>query len=94
MGATHEKIKQIEGLMAFGLSVSHAVFKALGCTRGEFAERHGVAPPEVSMCLLGYHQRTYPQIRDAICAELDIPREYLDRLIDTQRQPAESGDAA
>lgn len=85
MRKTAAKIRQIEGLLTFGAPLTYAVAKALGCTLTEFAERNGVRQPELSMCLSGYYQRTYPKIRDAICRELAIPREYLDRLIDQQR---------
>lgn len=88
MSVTAEKIKQIEGLIGFGSTLPEAVSKALGSTLTEFALRYGWRHSEVSMCLNGYHQRTYPEIRDAICAELEIPREYLDRLIDAQKGAA------
>lgn len=85
MSKTAAKIRQIEGLLTFGAPLTFAVAKALGCTLTEFAERNGVRQPELSMCLGGYHQRIYPKIRDAICRELAIPREYLNRLIEQQR---------
>lgn len=94
MPQTAEKIKQIETLIAHGLTVSESVMRALGCTSTEFAGRHKVRQNEVTMCLHGYHQRVYPVIRDAICSELEIPREYLDRLIDGQHAPATAEGAA
>lgn len=83
------KIKQIEGLTDLGLTVSEAVTRALDCSLTEFADRHGFKQPEVSMCLNAYHQRGYPFIRDAICAELGVEREWLDNLIDTQKRTTE-----
>jgi len=73
--------------MGLGLGVSEAVARALGRTLTAFGEDHGWSQPQVSQCLNAH--RPYPDIRDAICAELDIPRPYLDRLIDSQR-PAEN----
>ena len=84
MPETHEKIKQIDALTDLGLDVSEAVQRALGVSLSEFGRRQGFSSAEITMCLRGYHQRVYPEIRDAICAELDLPREYLDRLIDGQ----------
>lgn len=37
------------------------------------------------MCVTFYGGRMYNDIRDALCTELNIPREYLDRLIEQQR---------
>ena len=86
MPPTTEKIKLIEAALSLGFSLSEAVQKALGGSLSDFAERHGARQTEVSMCLLGYHQRVYPEIRDALCTELEIKREELDRLIDDERQ--------
>jgi hypothetical protein len=72
--------------MVHGASVSEAIAKALGCSLAEFGRRIGKRQAEIYMCLNGYEQRVYAEIRDAICAELEIPREYLDRLIDTQHE--------
>lgn len=81
-----DKSKQIEALVALGLTVSEAVFKALGCTSTEFAERHSVRQNEVTMCLRAYHHRGYPAIRHALAEELGVTRPWLDNLIDSQRE--------
>lgn len=85
MSSTASKIKQIEGLLGHGADLPTAISITLGCTLAAFASRNGVRRQEVYMCLGGYHQRPYEAIRDAICAELEIPREYLDRHIDSHR---------
>lgn len=85
MPAESPKINQIKGLVSHGLTVSEAVQKALDISLSEFARQHGFRSGEVSMCLLGYHQRTYPEIREAIAAALDVPREFIDQLIDDER---------
>jgi len=77
----HEKIKVIEAALAIGFSLSEAIQRALGRSLTAFASAHGFRQNEVSMCLAAYEGRVYPQIRDAICSDLEIPREYLDRLI-------------
>lgn len=78
-----EAIKVVEGALALGFSISEAVQRALGTTLTAFAgERFAVQ--EVSMCLRNYGGRVYPEIRDALSETLDIPREYLDRLIEEQ----------
>lgn len=71
-------------MMAVGLSASEAVQRALGISLSEFGRRNGFRQTEVSMCLLGYPDRGYPEIRDAICAELGITRDFLDAKIEEQ----------
>lgn len=93
MDAQTEKIKQVEGLIEHGLEVSEALNTVLGGSTA-FADRHGFRQPEVSMCFRAYHQRTYPDIRDAACADLGATREWLDALIDGQRQPTAAEDVA
>jgi hypothetical protein len=86
MTQTSEKRKLLEGLVALGLSLSEAVARTLACSLSEFARRHGFRHTEVSMCLLAYHQRIYPEIRDAIAVELDMTRDEIDALIEAQRE--------
>jgi len=89
MAHNKDSIKVIEGALALGFRVSEAVQRALGTTLTDFAGRHAFTRQSVTMCLMAYEGRTYSEIRDAICAELEIPREYLDRLIDSQRATAD-----
>lgn len=88
MATSREKIKTLEGALALGFDLTMAIQRALGTSLTAFANEHGYSVPAVSMCLRGYSGRVYPDIRDAICETLDIPREYLDRLIDEQREAA------
>lgn len=80
------KIKVIEGALALGFDLTEAVGRALGGTLTAFAEQRGYTKQALTMCLRAYDGRTYSDIRDAICAELGIPREYLDRLIDSRNK--------
>ncbi len=84
MTRTKDSVKVIEGALSLGFTLPEAVSRALGTSLGDFARQNDVRATEVSMCLNAYHQRTYPNIRDAICEALGIPREYLDRLIEAE----------
>lgn len=89
MAETNPKVQQVEALIAAGLSVSEALNRVLGGSTA-FADRNGFRQPEVTMCFRAYHQRTYPEIRDAAARELDATREWIDGLIDNQKaEPAE-----
>lgn len=79
-----EAVKVIDGALSLGFSLSEAVQRALGRSLSSFCEGRSFSPQSLSMCLTAYEGRVYPEIRDAICAELDIPREYLDARIDDQ----------
>lgn len=79
----------IESAMALGFTLSEAVQKVLGRSLSQFAEERGHRQPEVSMCLGGYPGRTYGQIRDDLCAELEIERAVLDRWITEQSAASE-----
>ncbi|MCG8468414.1 MAG: hypothetical protein MJB57_09445 [Gemmatimonadetes bacterium] len=84
-------IKVISGSLELGYSLSEAVQRALGSTLTDFAARNDFRQEEVSMCLLGYPQRVYPRIRDALCSELHVSRAFLDEKI--AEQAARRGDA-
>lgn len=45
-----------------------------------FARKHGLWVQEVSFCIRG--ERPHPEIREALAAELDLPRGTIDQLID------------
>jgi len=79
-----QTIKLISVSLELGYSLSEAVQRALGSTLTDFAKRHDFRQVEVSMCLLGYPQRIYPDIRKALCRELGVPRSFLDDKIETQ----------
>lgn len=85
MPVKSQKIKQVEGLIAHGLEVSEALNTVLGGSTA-FAKRNGFRQEEVTMCFRAYHQRTYPDIRDAAARELEAERQWLDRLIDAQKK--------
>lgn len=85
MPREQDPIKVIETALSLGFSLSEAVQRALGTTLTQFAAGRPFSVQSVSMCLSAYEGRVYGEIRDAICDALDIPREYLDRLIDSQR---------
>ena len=76
--------KTIETAFALGFSLPDAIQRALERPLTEFGLERGFRKSEVSMCLNGYHQRVYPEIRDALCDELSIDREFLDAKIDEQ----------
>lgn len=81
MVAHSDASKTIREALRLGFSLSDAVQRALNRPLSEFAAQHGFRKSEVSMCLLGYHQRAYPNIRDAICNEIRISRQFLDAQI-------------
>lgn len=80
-----EAIKVVEGALSLGFSVSDALQRALGMTFTEFASAKSYSVQSVSMCVRFYDGRVYPEIRDDICTALELPREYLDRIIEAQR---------
>lgn len=88
MARESEAIKTIEGALGLGFSVSEAVQRALDCSLSAFARRHEVRRVEVSMCLNAHEGRVYPEIRDFLASDLDVPREYVDGLINRQRRGA------
>jgi hypothetical protein len=94
MAQTKESIKVIEAALAIGFKLSEAVQRALGAPLAEFASRHGFTPQAVTMCLGAYQGRVYSDIRDALCADLEIPREYIDRLLSSQAQAAAESEPA
>lgn len=76
--------KRVTELVDVGLPLTEAIAKAMGCSLSAFARRRDVRQEEISMCLLGYPGRIYTDIRDAICDELGIAREFLDEKIEEQ----------
>jgi hypothetical protein len=91
-----EAVKVIDGALALGFSLSEAVQRALGRTLTAFAADKPYSVQSVSMCLAAYEGRVYPEIRDDLCAELEIPREYIDgRIADVSaRRSAQQQDVA
>jgi transcriptional regulator with XRE-family HTH domain len=56
------------------------LLKDSGLTMQTFAQKHGLWVQQVSMCLSG--DRRYPEIRNALASELEIPSKVVDSLID------------
>lgn len=46
----------------------------------DFARKHNFWVEQLTFCLKG--ERPYPEIRDALAAELDLDRAVIDQLID------------
>lgn len=78
-----EKVRQVEGLIAHGVSVTKALYIALGGRAG-FARRHSFDPQVVRLCFGHFIYRPLPVIRAAAAADLGATREWIDRLIDSQ----------
>lgn len=57
-----------------------ALLKTRYRTIQRFAQAHGLYPQQVTMTLDG--DRAYPEVRDALAEDLDLPRAEIDRLID------------
>lgn len=57
-----------------------ALLRARGYSLASYARARGFWPEQVKMALYG--MRPYPEVRDALAADLDIPRDEIDRLID------------
>ena len=58
------------------------LLKDAGLGLQDFAQKHNLWIEQVSMCLKG--DRPYPEIRDALAAELSLSREQVDGLIDNE----------
>ena len=81
-----EAVKVIEGALTLGFSLSEAIQRALSGSLSSFAFGKPYSVQSVSMCLAFYEGRIYSQIREDLCAALDLPREYLDRLIEKKKE--------
>jgi len=57
-----------------------ALLRARGWTLASYARSRGWWPEQVKMALSG--ARPYPEIREALAQDLDLPRAEIDRLID------------
>lgn len=88
MGASESVVKRIQAMVDLGLTTSEAFQKVLGRSLSAFAEAHGHRASEVSMCLNAYPGRVYAAVRDDLAADLGIPREEIDRLIDGEKAEA------
>lgn len=60
-----------------------------GMTQVDWAKKANLSDSEVSMVLRGH--RRGEAVRDALAAELDLPRSEIDRLIDEQREEENDG---
>lgn len=81
MRGNARRIKQFEDLINdHGFSFSDIFRAKLGMTVASFARQHDFRRTEVSMTLHG--KRTYPKIREALAAALQITDGELSRLID------------
>lgn len=89
MADTRETVKLIEASLALGYSLSETVQRALGRSLSEFGRERGHSRSAVSMCLTNYQGRVFGNVRDDFAEALDIPREYLDRLIEQEAGRAE-----
>lgn len=63
-----------------GRAKLRALIVARGTSVQGWARSHGFYPEQVHMTLSG--ARAYPEVRDAIAGDFDIPRAEVDRLID------------
>lgn len=63
-----------------------ALLRARYRTMQRFAQAHGLYPQQVTMTLDG--DRAYPEVRDALAKDLDLPRAEIDWLIDGDRERA------
>lgn len=86
-------VNVVEGALDLGFSLTEAVQRALGSSISAFAAKYGHRQSEVSMCLLGYEGRVYPEIRNDLAAELDVSREAIDRWIATTSGKAPAAEA-
>lgn len=57
-----------------------ALLDERGLSVKEFAGKHSEWPERVSECIRAV--RPWPEIRDALAAELELPRAMIDELID------------
>lgn len=67
-----------EGLS--GMEKIRTLMKKRSGSVSRWAVDQGFIPEQVWMCTSGV--RTYPEIRDRIAADFDIPREEVDALLD------------
>lgn len=58
----------------------------------EFARKHNLWVEQVSQCIRGV--RDYPEIRDALAAELGLTRTQIDELIDGARTRSDASEPA
>lgn len=79
-----EPMARLQAAVALGFTVSEAVQKLLGRTLTSWAEANGHRQNEVTMCLLKYHQRIYPEIRDGLARDIGVTRAEFDSFIDGQ----------
>lgn len=63
-----------------GRAKLRALIAARYGTMQKFAQVRGLYPQQVTMTLKG--DRAYPEVRDALADDLDLPRSEIDRLID------------
>lgn len=80
-------MNKIKLLVSAGIDFPSAVKAALGMSIGEFSAKHGVAPEQVSGLING--STPYPQnrVRDALAAEFDVDRTWIDEQLETVRRP-------
>lgn len=76
---------KIKKLRDAGIPVAEAVKASLGMTVREFADKHGVPETGVSGVINGSTPHPYNNIRDALCAELGVDREWLDSQLPTPK---------
>lgn len=78
---TPSKAQRVEAALDLGFTFSEAVQRALGCGITALAEKYGVPQPTLSMCLLAYEGRVYPDLRERIAADLNASRDQVDEWI-------------
>lgn len=86
MADTKQNVKLIEGALALGFSPSEAITRAMGVSLSEFARQTGHTAAAVSMCFNFYNGRVFGGIRDLVAERLGVPREYIDRVIESQAE--------
>lgn len=63
-----------------------ALLRARGYSLAGYARARGFWPEQIKMALYG--TRPYPEVRDALADDLELPRDEVDRLIDGQAERA------
>lgn len=74
-------VPKIKVLTENGIPIAEAVKAALGMSVREFADKHGVPETAVSGVINGSTPHPYNNVRDALCAELGVDRDWLDERL-------------
>lgn len=69
---------RIKLLIDAGVSVADGIKAALGMSIRDFAEKHAVPETAVSGVINGSTPHPYNNVRDALCVELGVDRDWLD----------------